>query len=130
MTFASNSGFLAIAFMEGSAAFILLILYWLLLPSFPARFFRYWLAGWTLYTALQGLRIFSLWRGGPDVPHFGQELSFLAAVCFLASVLDCRDPGKPVWKLWPLWLFAASDVAAIGLVVRMHSLANWWPNAA
>ncbi len=126
MTFASNSGFLAIAFMEGSAAFILLILYWLLLPSFPARFFRYWLAGWTLYTALQGLRIFSLWRGGPDVPHFGQELSFLAAVCFLASVLDCRDPGKPVWKLWPLWLFAASDVAAIGLVVRTHSLANWW----
>jgi hypothetical protein len=68
MTFASNSGFLAIAFMEGSAAFILLILYWLLLPSFPARFFRYWLAGWTLYTTLQGLRIFSLWRGGPNVP--------------------------------------------------------------
>ncbi|HEV3481055.1 MAG TPA: ATP-binding protein [Candidatus Acidoferrales bacterium] len=125
MTFASNSGFLAIAFMEGSAAFILLILYWLLLPSFPARFFRYWLAGWTLYTALQGLRIFSLWRGGPDVPHFGPALSFLAAVCFLASVLDCRNPGKPVWKLWPLWLFAASDVAAIGLVVPMHSLANW-----
>ncbi len=125
MTFASNSGFLAIAFMEGSAAFILLLLYWLLLPSFPARFFRYWLAGWTLYTTLQGLRIFSLWRGGPDVPHFGQALSFLAAVFFLASVLDCRDPGKPVWKLWPLWLFAASDVALLGWAGRIHYLPNW-----
>ena len=125
MTFASNSGFLAIAFMEGSAAFILLLLYWLLLPSFPARFFRYWLAGWTLYTTLQGLRIFSLWRGGPDVPHFGQALSFLAAVFFLASVLDCRDPGKPIWKLWPLWLFAASDVALLGWAGRIHYLPNW-----
>src|SRR5579862_1981886 len=122
MTFASNSGFLAIAFMEGSAAFILLLLYWLLLPSFPARFFRYWLAGWTLYTTLQGLRIFSLWRGGPGVPHFGQALSFLAAVFFLASVLDCRDPGKPVWKLWPLWLFAASGVGLLGWAGRIHYL--------
>jgi PAS domain S-box-containing protein len=125
MTFASNSGFLAIAFMEGSAAFILFILYWLLLPDFPARFFRYWLVGWTFYTALQGLRIFSLWRGGPDVPHFGPALSFLAAVFFLASVLDGRDPGKPVWRLWPLWLFAASDVAALGWAGRIPRLANW-----
>jgi hypothetical protein len=45
MIFASNPGFLAVAFMEGSAAFILLVLYWLLLPGFPARFFRFWLAG-------------------------------------------------------------------------------------
>src|SRR5579863_6135303 len=125
MTFASNSGFLAIAFMEGSAAFILLIVYWLLLPAFPGRFFRYWLAGWTLYTALQGLRIFSLWRGGSDAPHFGHALSLLAAAFFLASVLDCRDPGKPFWRLWPLWLFTASDVAALGWAGRTPRLAGW-----
>ena len=125
MNFVSNPGFLAIAFMEGSAAFIILVLYWLLVPAFPARFFRYWIGGWTLYAVLQALRIFSLWRNGSDAPHFGQALSFLTAVFFLASVLDCRGPGKPIWKLWPLWLAAACGLAAIGLMNGKPRFANW-----
>ena len=76
MTFASNPGFLAVAFMEGSAAFILLVLYCLLIPGFPARFFRYWLAGWSVYVGLEGLRIYSLWAdGGSNDPRFVPELS-------------------------------------------------------
>src|SRR5579863_1226890 len=83
MTFASNPGFLAVAFMEGSAAFILLVLYWLLAPGFSARFFRYWLAGWTVYVGMEGLRIYSLWRGGPNEPRFDPVLSLIAAALFL-----------------------------------------------
>ena len=40
------SGLPAIAFIEGSAILILLVLYWLLVKGFPARFFRFWMTGW------------------------------------------------------------------------------------
>ena len=122
MTFASNPGFLAIAFMEGSAAFILLVLYWLLVPGFPARFFRYWLAGWTIYVGLGGLRIYSLWRGGSDDPRFVPALSLMAAVLFLAAVLECRGLGRTLKYLWPLGGIAASAIIALGSVPHMPQL--------
>ncbi len=122
MTFASNPGFLAIAFMEGSAAFILLVLYWLLVPGFPARFFRYWLAGWTIYVGLEGLRIYSLWRGGSDDPRFVPALSLMAAALFLAAVLECRGLGRSLKYLWPLGGIAASAIIALGSVPHMPQL--------
>jgi two-component system NtrC family sensor kinase len=122
MIFASNPGFLAVAFMEGSAAFILLVLYWLLLPGFPARFFRFWLAGWTIYVGLEGLRIYSLWRGGSNDPRFVPELSLLAAALFLAAVLECLGLGKSLRYLWPLGGIAASVFIALGSVPHMPHL--------
>jgi PAS domain S-box-containing protein len=119
MTFASNPGFLAVAFMEGSAAFILLVLYWLLIPAFPARFFRFWVAGWTVYVGLEGLRIYSLWRGGSNDPRFVPELSLLAAALFLTAVLECLGLGKSLRYLWPLGGIAASVFIALGSVPRM-----------
>jgi len=116
MTFTSNPGFLAVAFMEGSAAFILLVLYWLLVPAFQARFFRYWLAGWTVYVSFEGLRIYSLWRGGSNDPRFVPELSLLAAALFLAAVLECLGLGKSLRYLWPLGGIAASVFIALGSV--------------
>jgi PAS domain S-box-containing protein len=116
MTFASNPGFLAVAFMEGSAAFILLVLYWLLVPGFRARFFRYWLAGWTVYVGLEGLRIYSLWRGGSNDPRFVPALSLLAAALFLAAVLECRGLGRSLRYLWPLAGIAASVIIAFGSI--------------
>src|SRR5208337_507885 len=106
MSFASNSGFLAVAFMEGSAAFILLVLYWLLSASFSARFFRYWLAGWTVYTALEGLRIYSFWRHGSDDSHLLSALSIMATVLFFGAVLEALGPGRTVTQLWPLGIIA------------------------
>jgi PAS domain S-box-containing protein len=122
MTFAANPGFLAVAFMEGSAAFILLVLYWLLVPSFPARFFRYWLAGWTVYVCLEGLRIYSLWRGGSNDPRFVPELSMLAAALFFAAVLECLGLGKSLKYLWPLGGIVASLFIALGSVPHMPHL--------
>ena len=125
MTFATNPGFLAVAFMEGSAAFILFVLYCLLVPGFPARFFKYWLAGWTVYVGLEGLRIFSLWRGGPDDPRYGFALSLIAAMLFFAAVLECRGLGKPLKYLWPLAFVGASALAALDLVARRPDLERW-----
>src|SRR5271170_4521469 len=122
MTFTSNPGFLAVAFMEGSAAFILLVLYWLLVPGFPARFFRYWLAGWTVYVGLEALRIYSLWRGGPYDSRFVPALSLLAAALFLAAVLECRGMGRSLRYLWPLGGIAASILLALGSVPHMPHL--------
>jgi two-component system NtrC family sensor kinase len=122
VTFVSNPGFLAVAFMEGSAAFILLVLYWLLVPGFPARFFRYWLAGWTVYVGLEALRIYSLWRGGPYDPRFVPALSLLAAALFLAAVLECRGMGRLLRYFWPLGGIAASILLALGSVPHMPHL--------
>jgi PAS domain S-box-containing protein len=122
MTFASNPGFLAVAFMEGSAAFILLVLYWLLVPGFPARFFRYWLAGWTVYVGMEALRIYSLWRGGPNEPRFDRALSLMAAGLFLAGVLECLGRGRSLKYLLPVAGVAASVVVALGTVASMPAL--------
>ena len=118
MTYASNPGFLAVAFIEGSAAFIILILYWLLIPGFPARFFRYWLAGWTAYVCLEGLRVYSLWSGGSDEPHFSSALSLVAAALFLAAVLDCLGKARP---LKYLLLASAGVIAASGGLIALVS---------
>lgn len=125
MTFVSNPGFLAVAFMDGAAACILLVLYWLLLPSFPARFFRYWLAGWTVYAALEGLRIFSLWRGGSNDPRSAPELSLLAAALFFAAILECREPGKSLMHLWSLGVIAACGLIALGWVAKLPNVERW-----
>jgi PAS domain S-box-containing protein len=122
MTFAANPGFLAVAFMEGSAAFILLVLYWLLVPGFSARFFRYWLAGWSVYVALQGLRIYSLWTDGPSQLRLDRALSFLTAALLFAAVWDCLGRGKSLKYLWPLGGIAASIFLALGSVSRLPRL--------
>jgi PAS domain S-box-containing protein len=122
MTFAANPGFLAVAFMEGSAAFILWVLYWLLAPGFSGRFFRFWLAGWTVYVGSQGLRIYSLWTGGSNDPRFGPVLSLVAAALFLAAVLDCVGHGPSLKYIWPLYGLAASILVALGSVRRLPYL--------
>ncbi|MFZ3199789.1 MAG: ATP-binding protein [Candidatus Acidiferrales bacterium] len=125
MPFLSNPGFLAVAFMEGSAAFILLVLYWLLAPDFPARFFRYWLGGWCVYTALEGLRILSLWRDGPYNPRFSFELSLVAAALFFAAVLECCGQGKRLKYLWPLGVMVASGIVALGILAKQPEWTRW-----
>jgi len=125
VNFASNPGFLAVAFMEGSAAFILLVIYWLLAANFSARFLKYWLAGWTVYTGLEGLRIYSLWRGTTAEAHILPALSLVAAVLFFAAILECLGPGRTVTELWPLGVIAASALVALGSVARLPGVEQW-----
>jgi PAS domain S-box-containing protein len=125
MAFVSNPGFLAVAFIEASAAFILLVLYWLLAPGFPARFFRIWMAGWTIYITLGGLRIYSLWRGGSDDPHFAPVLSSLAAALFFAAILQCAGQGRRLNWLWPLVAISACALLALSSVAQVPGAAMW-----
>jgi PAS domain S-box-containing protein len=125
MAFVSNPGFLAVAFIEASAAFILLVLYWLLAPGFPARFFRIWMAGWTIYITLGGLRIYSLWRGGSDDPHFAPVLSSLTAALFFAAILQCAGQGRRLNWLWPLIAISACAVLALSSVAKVPGAAMW-----
>jgi PAS domain S-box-containing protein len=125
MSFASNPGFLAVAFMEGSAACILLVLYWLLSASFSARFFRYWIAGWTTYTALEGLRIYSFWRHGSGESHLISTLSIVATVLFFGAVLEALGPTRTLTQLWPLGIIAASAFLALGSVARVPAVEQW-----
>lgn len=125
MAFASNPGFLAVAFIEGSAAFILLVLYWLLAQGFPGRFFRYWMAGWTLYLGVSAMRIFSLWRGGPDNPRLSEVFSLAAVALFLASILERTGHGRRLRVPWPFALIAAAGLAALALLAGQPSATRW-----
>ncbi|HXW60967.1 MAG TPA: ATP-binding protein [Candidatus Acidoferrales bacterium] len=125
MSFTSNPGFLAVAFMEGSAAFILLVLYWLLSTSFSARFFRYWMGGWTVYTALEGLRIYSFWRHGYSESSLLSALSIVATVLFFGAVLEALGPARTLAQLWPLGIIAAGAFLALGSVAHLPAVEQW-----
>jgi hypothetical protein len=125
MTFLSNPGFLAVAFMECSAAFLLLVLYWLLLPGFPARFFRFWLAGWTLYAGLESVRIVAVWRGGPGEPSVATLISPLVAALILAAALECSGKGKVLSYLWPWAVIGESGIVALRWVAGLPQAESW-----
>lgn len=130
MAFVSNPGLLAAAFIEGSAAFILLVLYWLLAPGFPKRFFRYWLTGWTAYVALGAMRIYSLWSGGGDDPRFSSAVSFVVAVLLFAAVLECTGNGR--WVKWvsSLAVIGGSIIGGLATLPRLVSAAQWSESSA
>jgi PAS domain S-box-containing protein len=126
MPFVSNPGFLAVAFIEGSAAFIILVLYSLLVPSFPARFFRYWIAGWTAYVLWGALRMVSIWRGGPDANfQFSTALSLLAAALFFAAIMECTGRGEKLRWLTPLACIGALAIYGTYSIARMPTEALW-----
>ena len=113
MAFVSNPALLSAAFIEGSAVFILLVLYTLLAPDFPAKFFRFWMTGWSLYFCAEVIRIFSLWSGGPEVPSTSLWISTIAAAFFLGAVLECVGHGNKIERLLPIVAVAASALAAL-----------------
>ncbi|MGH9717822.1 MAG: PAS domain S-box protein [Candidatus Acidiferrales bacterium] len=125
MTFLSNPGFLAVAFMECSAALLLLVLYWLLLPGFTARFFRFWLAGWTVYAGLECVRVVSVWRGGPGESSVAALISPLVAGLILATVLECSGKTNVLGYLWPWAVIGESSIVALRWVVAFPTAEKW-----
>jgi PAS domain S-box-containing protein len=107
MAFVSNPGFLAAAFINCSAAFMLLVLYVLLVPSFPSRFFRYWVAGWTLYIFATALQISDLWNGGGKIGLLHAGVSLLSDAVFFVAILDLAGYESRLKYLWPFPLIAA-----------------------
>jgi PAS domain S-box-containing protein len=118
----ADPGILAIAFFEASAAVILLVLYFLLHRSFRHRFFRFWLAGWTLYTAHGLAQLFYLWRGsGQTLRLLSLELCFVAILMMAAACLEYA--GR---KRWVSWICSAAVVGSFVMAMR----AIWFPESA
>ena len=106
-------GLLAIAFFEASALLILLVLYFLLYRDLPARFFRLWLIGWTIFTTGYGTaQIVYILRGDPIERVLLLECYGAAIILFLAAVLEYTGRGR--WVHF-LWLAAGLNAAWIAL---------------
>jgi PAS domain S-box-containing protein len=108
MAFVSNPEFQAAAFINCSAAFVLLVVYVLLAPSFPARFFRLWLWGWTLYVFTSALGISRLWNEMPEGVPLQTTVSLLTAAAFFVAILECCGWGQKAKYLWPFGLLAGT----------------------
>src|SRR5579863_4627596 len=113
MAFGSNPELLSATLIEGAAVFMLLVLNTLLAPGFPARFFRYWMAGWSVYFCGEAIRVFSLWRGGPEVPSLNLWISNIAAALFLGAVLECVGQGKKIRRSLSVVAIVASALVAL-----------------
>ncbi|HTW23405.1 MAG TPA: ATP-binding protein [Candidatus Baltobacteraceae bacterium] len=125
MALVSNPDLLAVAFIEGGASAIILVLYWLLIPGFRARFFRFWLAGWTVYVALEALRMANLMRGGDATTPFTLWLSFIPAFFFLAATMECRREAQGLKYLWIAGPIVMVILAGIHSDPRFSSAAGW-----
>jgi PAS domain S-box-containing protein len=125
MTLVSSPDVLAVAFMEGAASAIILVLYWLLLPAFRARFFRYWLAGWTVYVGLEGLRIANLLRGPTISTPFSFVLSVIPALFFLAATLECRGQTPKVKYLWIAGVLTIAGFTALNSIPSLSNTVAW-----
>ncbi len=125
MEFVSNPALLAVAFVEASAATTLLVVFSLLAGDFPARVFRYWLTAWTLYTVLEDLRVFFLWRGHAGYPVLEPALSLLAASFFFAGIVECVGQGRHLKHLWWWGLVGTGTVVALYTLARQPIVALW-----
>ena len=121
MESASNSVLLAFTFFEGAAALILLVIYSLLTTALPSRFFRYWVAGWSVFLALQVTKITLLLNGA------AAEQSSGLSDCFCDRILDswrppwsaadsaaglsiCSSAGLPPAPAWSRWTLRISPI--------------------
>ncbi len=125
MTFFSNPGFLAVGFMECSATFLLLMLYWLLLPGFPARFFRFWLAAWTVYAGLEFVRISSIWGGGKGESGVTTLISPIVAGLVFVAAIECSGKGNALRYFWPSGIIFESGLIALRWVMRLPRVEEW-----
>ncbi len=125
MTLVLGPEVLAVAIMEGVASTVILVLYWLLLPGFRARFFRYWLAGWTLYVVLEGLRIENLLRGRAGTTPLTSVLSVVPALFFLAATLECRKRSQELKHLWVTGGVLVAAFAIFSLIPKLSYEATW-----
>lgn len=118
----ANQGVLAIAFFKASAALILLVVYFLLQRNLRRRFFRYWVAGWTLFTAHGLASLYEHWRGSDGTVHLVVlDLCFASFVLLLAACMEYVGQGRRASLLWPL---ATAGAAVMAL------RAIWWPESA
>lgn len=123
------NGLLAISMLQGAASLLLFLLYLLLYASCPERFFRYWLAGWSLNLLAAFCTLVPGSWGGETLQSVGAELSFGASLFFLAAILQYIGRERPLLYLWPAGALGVA-LLAVGLTgIRVLAGVRWaaWP---
>jgi two-component system NtrC family sensor kinase len=124
MVYASNSVLLATAFFEGAAALILLVIYSLLTKTLSARFFKYWLGGWTSFLVLQVAKVAFLLEGTSpnDLPVY--PLALVTSAFFLAAALECSGFADRLKDLLVFTVIACSGLIALDMAGQ-SALLQW-----
>ena len=95
MAHASNSVLLAIAFIEGSAALILLVIYSLARLRFPRALLPLLADRLDVFLVLEASKIPLLLRGGSRTALLvGHSWSLLMAAFFFAAALECAGSAS------------------------------------
>jgi two-component system NtrC family sensor kinase len=115
MEYASNSVLLAIAFFEGAAALIFLVIYSLLTNALPSRFFRYWMAGWALFLSLQVAKIALYFWGASEANLSVYPLALATAAFVLAASFECSGFARQLKYLFIGSVIACSALVALDL---------------
>ena len=97
-----NQGLLAITFFESISFIILLILYFLLDRDRPARFFRFWIAGWAALTVFSVLRILSILFESNTIRLIAVECYLAGVALFFAAVWEYTGRTIRPVVFWPL----------------------------
>src|SRR5258708_20265742 len=108
-----NQGLLAITFFEAISFSILLVLFFLLDRGRPARFFRFWIAGWVALTLWSGLLILSPVIEGNASRLVALEFHVSGAALFLAAVWEYTGRRVRPHLFWPLLPLAALVLASL-----------------
>jgi PAS domain S-box-containing protein len=108
-----NQGLLAITFFESISFAILLILYFLLDRDRPARFFRFWIAGWTAFTVFSVVRIMSIVMASNLVRLIALECYLAGLALFLATVWEYTGRKVRPAVLYPLMILQGALVVPL-----------------
>jgi PAS domain S-box-containing protein len=96
-----NQGLLAITFFETISFCILLVLYFLLDRGRPARFFRFWIAGWVAQTLWAVLLMCSISLPSIAIRVIAQESRITGIALFLAAVWEYTGRKVRPILIWP-----------------------------
>jgi len=103
----TNQGLLAVTCFAAISYFIILILFFLVDRDRPARFFRFWMAGWVALTLSSGFQIILILKGGDASRLMGVECYVIALALFLAAVWDYTGRTVQPLVFWPALVLGA-----------------------
>ena len=98
-----NQGLLGIAFFEATALLILLVLFLLFQRDHINRYFRFWIAGWLIFTMAAFSEVAMLSQGLPQL-WLGVVMGRVAAMLLFATAVMqfTAGEGKRAWSTLPL----------------------------
>jgi len=108
-----NQGLMAITFFEAIAFSILLVLYFFVDRDRPARFFRFWIAGWVAHTVWAGAVMLALLMPGNTLHIISVEAHLCGIALVLAAVWEYTGHNARLTILGPALALGATLLAVV-----------------